>query len=153
MVQSSATKAENLENEFTEVTAKVQELCWKEGKSYPGAGWNRMRTKAREVSRGGVSLRGGPGCLKLPLCIQGCSLWSEVKAIWISVNEDLHGSEMHVILFREASKTEVGIETEVEGRELVDFVCWTSVRVGCCAPVGHPLSMVPQIKSMTQGEL
>ena len=98
---------------------KFKNCAGKKAKSYPGAGWNRTRTKAREVSRGGVSSRGGPRCPKLPLCIQGCSLWSEVKAIWISANGDLHGSEMHVILFREASKTEVGIEAEVEGREVV----------------------------------
>ena len=32
LVQSSTAKAENLENEFTEIAAKVQELDWKEGK-------------------------------------------------------------------------------------------------------------------------
>ena len=32
LAQSSAIKAENLENDFTEATAKVQEMGWKEGK-------------------------------------------------------------------------------------------------------------------------
>ena len=43
------------------------------------------------------------------------------------MNEDLHGSEMHVILFREASKTEVGIEAEEEGREVVGRFCLLDV--------------------------
>ena len=43
----------------------------------PGAGWNRKRIKAREVSQGEGSLRGGPGKL-------------QVRPIWISVNEDFH---------------------------------------------------------------
>ena len=31
MVQSSTAKSENLENDFTETVAKVQELGWKDG--------------------------------------------------------------------------------------------------------------------------
>ena len=32
MVQSSDTEAENLEHDFTEIVAKVQELGWRDGK-------------------------------------------------------------------------------------------------------------------------
>ena len=43
---------------------KLKNWTGKNAKSYPGAGWNKTRTKAREASQGGVSFRGGPGCLK-----------------------------------------------------------------------------------------
>ena len=42
---------------------KFKNWAGKEEEGYPGAGWNRTRTKDREVSQGGVSLRGGPGGL------------------------------------------------------------------------------------------
>ena len=58
VAQSSATKAENLENDFIEATAKVQELGWKEGKISPSAGWHRTMAMAREVSQGMTSIRG-----------------------------------------------------------------------------------------------
>ena len=46
---------------------KFKNVAGKKAKVIQVLVWNRTRTKAREVSRGGVPLRGGPGCLKLPL--------------------------------------------------------------------------------------
>ena len=68
---------------------KFKNWAGKKEKGYPGAGWNRKRTKAREVSQGERSLRGGPGCLKLPLH-PGLFLVVRGGPVWISVDEDLH---------------------------------------------------------------
>ena len=65
--QSSATKAEKLENDFTEVAAKVQELGWKEGKRLSRCWVEKKRTKARDK--------------RLPFCFRSSSLRSEVGPI------------------------------------------------------------------------
>ena len=44
--QSSTTKAENLENDFTESTSKAEEFWWTEGRDMLlNAGWNRTKVQ------------------------------------------------------------------------------------------------------------
>ena len=83
----SATKAENVENDFTEITAKVQELGWKEGKKFIQVlvGTGRGPTPAKHFRLEHL-YDAGPGCLKELLRILSGSSWSEMRPFWISVN-------------------------------------------------------------------
>ena len=49
--QSSATKAENLENDFTEATAKAQNWVGRKARTTQNAGWNRTKAVTREVNQ------------------------------------------------------------------------------------------------------
>ena len=80
---------------FTQNTAKVQELGWKESKKLSKClVWpDRLCPQGSDqLMPRRASLRGGPGCLTLPLCIREAVLVVRcVGPIWTSVNENLHG--------------------------------------------------------------
>ena len=89
LVQSSTTKAENLENDFTEIAVEVQELGWKEGKKVVqvlvGTGRGPRLVKYLRVKY----LTRWSRLSKAASLPSRLFLWSEVRPIWISVNEDL----------------------------------------------------------------
>ena len=49
MVQSSNTKLENLEHDFDEIVAKVQELGWKDGKRLSCCWVEKVRAKVASL--------------------------------------------------------------------------------------------------------